>query len=246
MKVTLITQISLFALISLNEVTSNNILIPCKDREVSTSKGSKSSKSSKSKSSKSRPLEVVLCAEDGSIKNIWSYGKGSGKKTKSSKAPSLRSVGKGSGMKTKSSKAPSLKSSKSSKAPNGKGGKGSKSSKSGKGLYSLPPSASPSTFPSLLPSLQPSFVQIKPDPKADPIGKDSNDPFFSFEGHHEELALSIQEKEAGGGFGSAASVGGYQGYGFAAGESDDPTSSACQLHTHLWSFLLLGFVVIFL
>lgn len=244
MKVTLITQISLFALISLNEVTSNNILIPCKDREVSTSKGSKSSKSSKSKSSKSRPLEVTLCAEDGSIHIISSYGKGS-MKTKSSKAPSLRSIGKGSGKKTKSSKAPSLKSSKSSKAPNGKGGKGSKSSKSGKGLYSLPPSASPSTFPSLLPSLQPSFVQIKPDPKADPIGKDSNDPFYSFEGHDEELALSIQEKEAGGGFGAAASVGGYQGYGFVAGESDDPTSTACQLHTSLWSLLLLGFVNFF-
>lgn len=229
MKITLLTQISLFALLSLHEVASNNILIPCKDREVSTSKGSKNSKSSKSKSSKSRALEVTLCAEDGSIRNISSYGKGS-MKTKSSKAPSLRSIGKGSGKKTKSTKAPSLKSSKSSKAPNGKGGKG-------KGLYSLPPSTSPSTFPSFLPSLQPSFVQMK----TDPIGKDSNDPFFSFQGHDEELALSIQEKEAGG-FGAAASVGGYQGYGFVAGESDDPTSTACQLHTSLWSLLLLGFV----
>ncbi len=236
MKITLLTQISLFALLSLHEVTSNNIFIPCKDREVSTSKGSKSSKSSKSKSSKSRALEVTLCAVDGSIRNISSYGKGS-MKTKSSKAPSLRSIGKGSGKKTKSTKAPSLKSSKSSKAPNGKGGKGTKSSKSGKGLYSLPPSTSPSTFPSFLPSLQPSFVQIK----TDPIGKDSNDPFFSFQGHDEELAFSIQEKEAGG-FGAAASVGGYQGYGFVAGESDDPTSTACQLHTSLWSLLLLGFV----
>lgn len=223
MKITLLTQISLFALLSLHEVTSNNILIPCKDREVSTSKGSKSSKSSKSKSSKSRALEVTLCAVDGSIRNISSYGKGS-MKTKSSKAPSLRSIGKGSGKKTKSTKAPSLKSSKSSKAPNGKGGKGTKSSKSGKGLYSLPPSTSPSTFPSFLPSLQPSFVQIK----TDPIGKDSNDPFFSFQGLD--------------GFGAAVSVGGYQGYGFVAGESDDPTSTACQLHASLWSLLLLGFV----